>query len=264
MVNQSLALEQEIRVLAKPLYYSAEKRTNFTKRLLDICDKVEDVDFLLIHSPGGFGSTPLEHLLEWERSVVDGICATFDRFGHNYLLTQHFRTRHNRWAHFKDMKEQAIALLTGKYSDNYPEPKAMAAELRFITKNFTDLKILLIGASQGAAFGNTVMRQITDLKRVYSIELGIFFPHKPRRVLTERTLAIDNNGTMPDPMSQRNLLLGGKAYVTAPYRWLKYKRQGNPKKFTYCINTPGHDYNWQYPEVSGRITNFLKERFNTK
>lgn len=262
MVNQEVALEREIVVLAGTLYHSAEKRVDFTRRLLDICNGVPGKDFLLIHHPGGFGSTPLEHLLEWERSVVDGICVTIEQLGYSYLLTQHFRTKHNRWAHLKDMKEQGITFFTGKYRDNYPEPKAMIAELRYITGHFPDLTILLIGASQGAAFINAVMRHLRDLKQVYSIELGIFFPHKPRRVLTERTLAIDCNGTMPDPMSQRNLLLGFKAFATAPYRWLKYKQQGNPKKFTYCINALGHDYNWHYPKVNGKITDFLEVRFS--
>jgi hypothetical protein len=124
--------------------------------------------------------------------------------------------------------------------------------------------MILIGASQGAAFSNAVMRQLGDLDRVYSIELGIFFPHRPRRVVTERTLAIDSNGIMPDPMSERNLWAGFKAYLTAPYRWLKFRMQGRPEKFTYCINAPGHNYNWAYPEVQGQIKEFLNSKFGSK
>jgi hypothetical protein len=85
-----------------------------------------------------------------------------------------------------------------------------------------------------------------------------------RRVVTERTLAIDGNGVSPDPMAHRNLRAGFKAYITAPFRWVKYRLQGKPEKFTYCINTPGHDYNWDYPEVHGRITDFLITNFGTK
>ena len=85
-----------------------------------------------------------------------------------------------------------------------------------------------------------------------------------RRVITDRTLAIDSNGVMPDPMSHRNLWAGFKAYITAPYRWIKYRLQGKPQKFTYCINAPGHDYSWQYPEVRQRITDFLTDTFGAK
>jgi hypothetical protein len=55
-----------------------------------------------------------------------------------------------------------------------------------------------------------------------------------------------------------------KTYLGAPLRWTKYRLQGKPTKFTYCINVPGHDYNWEYPEVQGQIGNFLKLKFGTK
>ncbi|GAI68005.1 unnamed protein product, partial [marine sediment metagenome] len=53
----------------------------------------------------------------------------------------------------------------------------MVAELKFIAQHINDLKVILIGASQGAAFSNTVMRHLGELRQVYSIELGIFFSH---------------------------------------------------------------------------------------
>jgi len=140
----------------------------------------------------------------------------------------------------------------------------MAAELRFITRHLNTLKVILIGASQGAAFSNAVLRQLGEVRRVYSIELGIFFPHMPRRVITDRTLAMDSNGVMPDPMSHRNLKAGFRAYATAPFEWIKYRLQGRPEKFSYCINAPGHNYNWEYPEVQGQIIDFLNLNFGAK
>jgi hypothetical protein len=182
-----------------------------------------------------------------------------ERFGYNWLLTQYFRSGRGWWAHLRDMKEQFLFFFKGKSS----KAKLLTAELRFITQHLDTLRVLLIGASQGAAFSNAVMRQLGELQQVYSIELGIFFPHMPRRVITERTLAIDGNGIMPDPMAHRNLKAGFKAYITAPYRWLKYRLQGKPEKFTYCINAPGHDYNWEYPEVQRKIIDFLDANFGT-
>ncbi len=261
MTDNYLALEEEARLLAQQLFGNDFKKyASFSNRLLDIGTRAQGKDFLLIHNPGGFGSTPLEQCLQWERSIVEGVSTTIDRLGYSWLLTQYFRGGNNWWAHVRDIKEQARFFFKGKS----PKAEVMAAELKFITQHISNLKIILIGASQGAAFSNAVMRQLDELHQVYSIELGIFFPHMPRRVVTERTLAIDSNGVMPDPMAHRNLKAGFKAYLTAPSRWVKYRLQGKPEKFTYCINTPGHDYNWEYPEVQRQIVDFLNLNFVTK
>ncbi len=255
------ALPEEVRHLAQQLFGNDVKKcASFTNRLLDICARARGKDFLLIHNPGGWGSTTLEELLQWERSVVDGVSTIIERLGYSWLLTQYFRSGTSWWAHMKDIKEEAHFFLKGKSS----KARVMAAELKFIARHIKNLKVILIGASQGAAFSNEVMRQAGELRQVYSIELGIFFPHMSRRVVTERTLAIDSNGVMPDPMAHRNLKIGAKAYITAPFRWTRYRLQGKPEKFTYCINAPGHNYNWEYPEVQRQIIDFLETNFGSK
>jgi len=259
--NHPVSKEEEISHLAQQFFGAdVKKRASFTDRLWDTYTRAKGKDFLLIHNPGGWGCTPLEGLLEWERSVVEGVSATIERLGYDHLLTQYFRSGSSSWAHIWGLVKEARFFIGGKS----PEAEIMAAELRFITRHIKNLKVLLIAASQGAAFSNTVMRQLGESLPVYSIELGLFFPHMSRRVITERTLALDSNGLMPDPMSHRNLRAGLRAYVTAPYRWVKYQLQGKPQKFTYCINAPGHDYSWEYPEVKQRVTDFLTANFGTK
>lgn len=262
LTSQSDAvLEEEVKNIARQFFGNkVEKRVSFADRIRDTYNGAQGKDFLLIHNPGGWGCTPLEQLLHWERSVVEGIRATIEGLGYRLLLTQYFRSGRSWWAHVWDVNKEARFFFTGKSSEAEP----MAAELKFITEHSNNLKVILIGASQGAAFGNAVMRHLDGVHQVYSIELGTFFPHVPRRVITERTLAIDDNGTMPDPMCHRNLRAGFKAYIAAPYRWTKYRLQGNPQKFTYCINAPGHDYSWEHPEVRQRITDFLTTNFGTK
>ncbi len=261
MTYDYLALQEEASHRAQQLFGNdAKKCANFTNRLLDICTRVQGKDFLLIHNPGGWGCTSLEHLLKWERSVVEGVSATIEQLGYSWLLTQYFRSGKSWWAHIWDMKEQVNFFFKGKSS----KAKIMAVELKFITRHLNTLKVLLIGISQGAAFSNAVMRQLGEFRQVYSIELGIFFPYMSQRVITERTLVIDGNGVMPDPVAHRNLKTGFKAYITAPGRWLKYRLQGKPEKFAYCINVPGHDYNWEYPEVHQKTIDFLKVNFGTK
>ena len=261
MTDNDLALQEEVSHLGQQLFGSDTKKcASFTKRLWDIYTRVQGKDFFLVHNPGGWGSTYLEDCLEWERSIVEGVSATVEELGHSPLLIQYFRSGSNWWAHARDVIKEARFFLTGKSS----QAVVAAAELRFITKHHGNLKVILVGASQGAAFGNAVMRHLNGVNQVYSIELGIFFPHVPRRVITDRTLAIDNNGLMPDPMCRRNLWAGFKAYITAPFRWIKYRRQGNPQKFTFCVSAPGHEYNWEHPKVQQQIRDFLTTNFGTK
>lgn len=259
--DTDLALQEDARLLAGQFFGGNTKKCNkFINHLLDVCHKAKDKEFLLIHNPGGWGGTPLAECLAWERSVVYGIAGTLERLGYSSLLTQHFRSENTWWGHMQDLVRQANSFFRGESSS----VRTMATEMEFLMGHLTSLKIILIGISQGAAFSNAVMREVGEDPRIYSIELGFFFIHLPRRVITDRTLAIDSNGFMPDPMVQRNLRVGFKAYITAPWRWVKYRLQGNPQKFTYCINAAGHDYNWEYPAVRRRITEFLETKFGLK
>jgi len=254
-------LVEEVDLLGRQLFgNNTRSRAELTNRLLDICTRIQGKDILLIQNPGGWGSTPLEDLLPWERSIVDGVVATIERTGYSWVLVQHFRNSNRIWSRMRDAKEEISFLFNGRSR----KVEEMAAEVEFIARRFDNIKIVLIGVSQGAAFSNAVMRQIRGAYQIYSIELGIFFPHMSRRVITERTLAIDDNGQIPDPVSHGKLLVSFKAYIGAPYRWLKYRLHGQPKKLTYCVNAPGHDYNWAYPLVHERIEDFLKINFGTK
>jgi len=261
MTEDHVVLEAEAKSLAQQLFNNDIKKcASFTNRLLSIYTRAQGKDFLLIHNPGGWGCTSLEYLLKWERSIVEGVSITVERLGYSWLLTQYFRCGSSWWAHMRDVGKEARFFFRGRSSD----VEIMAAELRFIAQHISNLKIILIGASQGAAFSNAVMLRLGELPQIYSVELGIFFPHMSRRVITERTLAIDSNGVMPDPMTHRDLKAGFKSWITAPLRWTKYRLQGKPEKFTYCVNTPGHDYSWEYPEVQRQIIDFLNTNFGTK
>ncbi|MFC1984916.1 hypothetical protein ACFLUW_00840, partial [Chloroflexota bacterium] len=139
-ITNDLTLQEEAGKLAQQLFGSVLKScANFTNELLDICTRAQGKDLLVIHNPGGFGSTPLEHLLEWERSIVEGVSATIELLGCNWLLTQYFRTGDSWWAHVRDMKEQVYFFFKGESS----KAKVMAAELKFIVQHVKNLKILL-------------------------------------------------------------------------------------------------------------------------
>jgi len=260
-MTDCLALQEEANRLAQQLFGNeTEKCASFTNRLLDICTRAQGKDFLLIHNPGGWGSTPLEHCMRWERSIVEGVSDTIERLGYSWLLIQHFRSGNSWWAHMRDIKDQAYFFLKGKTF----KAEVMAAELEFIIRHLSSIKVITIGVSQGAAFGNVVMQHLHGLHQVYSLELGIPFFYRSRRVVTERTLAVDGNGLMPDALMEWDIITAVKAFSAAPFRWIKYRLQRKPVKFSHCINLPGHDYNWDYPEVRQQIGDFLDINFGTK
>jgi len=257
MTDVVLALREEALRLGRQLFGNdSGAGTRFADRLIEIYTRARDKDFLLIYNPGGWGNSPLEYCLHWERSVVAGISATLEKLGYNFLLSQHFRSGSGWREHLRDMKEH-LRFFTSR-------GKVLAAEVEFLVQNIKDLKVILIGVSHGAAFSNAVMQKISELQRVYSIELGVFFFHRPRRVVTERTLAIDHNGLKPDAVIEGNVLAMLRTLPAALFRWIKYRLEGKPVRFSHCIKLSGHEYNWEYPRVSQQIGDFLDVNFGTK
>ena len=253
-MTENSFIEEEAYQLAKKLFGDdTVKNVGFTDTLLDMYNRAEKKHFLLIHNPGGWGSTRIENLLQWERSIVEGVDKSIRKLGYSGSLVQYFRSATGWQAVLNDIKEQS-RFFTNK-------ARIMAAEMKFITEHLTNLKIVMIGVSQGAAFSNAVLQEMDGEDRIFSIELGTPFFHKSKRVITDRTLTLDSNGLMPDSLMEWNVPVILKTYFTAPFRWAKYKLQRKNVKFTYCINVPGHDYNWDYPEVQRQIEEFLQEKF---
>jgi hypothetical protein len=259
MKQQISTVQDEAFILARQLFPGKiSRQRQMVEWLVSLSLKVTDIDVLIIHSPGGWGSANIKDLIDWELSIVSGVEKLLSSANVKWTLVQYLRASNRRWDHLKRIPEQTIWVLTGKSNQAY----VVADGINFIKGHVKNLKIFLLGASQGAAFDNTVMKLIHDQRDIYSIELGIFFPHLRRRVTGENTLAIDSNGSVTDPVVHWNLGKALRAYVTAPFRWLKYKLAGEHVKFTYCINVPGHEYRWEYPNIRNAITDFIKAKLN--
>ena len=257
--NPQLIVEAAGQLAAKLFPGNSRKRKLFFNSLQEIYSSARTSEILVIHSPGGWGNANWDNLQDWEKSIVTGVTATLEKLGYSYIMKQYFRSGDELWGRPSWIREGQF-FLTGKSF----RAEVFAAQLKFLTANLPQLKIILVGASQGAAFDNKVLMEMGADERVYSIELGTFFAHMRRRQLTKRNLAIDNNGFMKDPICQRDLWQGTKSYFKAFVRWFNYKIQGKPVKFTNCINTPGHEYQWEFPAVKGRITEFLNAAFGEK
>jgi hypothetical protein len=257
LADAPLSLWEEARHLGRQLFgEDAAKISRFAERLMAIYQDARDKDFLLIHNPGGWGNSPLESCLSWERSVVAGISATLERLGYRLSFSQHFRGGTGWREHLRDVRDY-VRFFSGKR-------RVLAAEVEFLTRHIENLRVILIGVSQGAGFSNAVMQRLNELKRVYSIELGVFFYYRPRRVITERTLAIDHNGLTPDAVIEGDLLTLVMTLPMACLRWVKYRLKGKPVKFSRCIKLAGHDYRWEYPRVSQQIGDFLRAHFGAR
>jgi hypothetical protein len=260
-VESGESIQEKTARLAQTIFpKNRKKREQLSVQLTEMITRAQGKDILVIHSPGGWGNSHWEGLQEWEKSIVTGVTATLEKLGYNLVMMQYFRSG-DRWgSHMRDTYKEAQFFLAGVSH----RAEVMAEEVKFILQQLPQLKVVLVGASQGASFNNTVMMKLGEIERVYSIELGTFFPHMPRRQLTERNLAIDGNGLMRDPMCHRDLWSGFKAYLGAFGRWFRHRIIGQKVKFTNCINTPGHEYKWEYPEVHRRITEFLTAKFREK
>ncbi len=247
VVNDAQTLAQRL------LGTSHNKKADFVNRVLSNYAAVRDKDILIMHNPGGWGFTDIENLIDWERSIVEGVKQTISNTGCSWVFLQYFRSGSKWWNRCLNIPEQVRYYLTGRFI----KAELLAAELNYLTEHNSKLKIFLLGVSQGAAFGNTVMKHTGNNQRVFSIELGTFFAYLRRRNITERTLVLDSNGLVPDPIVHFKLWPGVKSYVTAPFRWVRFRMQGKPAKFTYCINVPGHEYEWQNPNVGAPIEKFI-------
>jgi len=249
-------LREDARTLARGIFKGQEIADNFANHLLDVCTKAEGKDILLVHNPGGWGHSPTDRCLEWERGIVVGVKAAVEEMGHSILLTQYFRSGGGWREVMRDLREQ-FRFFSSKAD-------VMAAWLRFIISHVGGIKVILIGVSQGAAFGNSVMQRLGGHYPVYSIELGFPFQYKSRLAITERTLAIEGNGIRPDVLVQGNIWVGARIIMAAPFKWTWYRLRGKPVAFAHCVTAPGHEYDWSNPGIQMRIRDFLESNFSVK
>ncbi|MDD5191063.1 MAG: hypothetical protein PHE50_08495, partial [Dehalococcoidales bacterium] len=167
--------------LAKRLYpHNSQKRAQSFLRLKDYYQKASGADVLVIHSPGGWGNTSWPGIQHWEKSIVTGVTLTLEKLGYNNIMVQYFRSGDGIMRHLRDFPKEMRFFLTGA---NY-RADVMMEELSYLREKLPSLKIVLVGASQGAAFDNAAMMRLKTNDNIYSIELGTFFPHVKHRKLT--------------------------------------------------------------------------------
>jgi len=249
-VPQSLA--EDAASLATELFGDCqEKCDDFVDQLLATYLEAKDKDFVILFNSGGWGNNLLDASPGWT-SIFTGIESKLDSSGYTSLLLSYQRTKNSLKGHLDELEER----ITG-----YPsKARDLASRVEFLTKNIPDIRVIITGESTGTVISSRVMDALKDNPQVYSIQTGPPFWDKDFRL--DRTLVMTNNGLTPDSFSH------GDFWAVM---WGNLKRRlglsqpedeyGTPPHY---VGARGHDYWWQYPEVSSQITNFLDENFGIK
>ena len=247
------SLLKDAKSLARKIFKETGKADEFARSLLDVCARARGNNFLIVHNPGGWGHARLQECLEWEKDIVAGVADVIRNMDYTVLVTQYFRSGYGWQEEVADFRE----LLRF-----FPNKSAkMAAWLRFIIDHVDNIKIILVGVSQGAAFGNAVMQSLGANCPVYSIELGFPFLYKSRRAHGAKTLEIDNNGEQTDKLVEGTIFDAMGIFLAAPFKWLWYRMEGNHVSFPHCVNTPGHAYDWGNAYIRNLVKRFLETNF---
>ena len=237
--------------LAEELYGdSRDKYEDFADQLLATYLEAEDRDFIIFFNSGGWGWNSLESSPGWT-SITDGVKSELDGLGYSSLLLNYRRTSETWRGQIKEFMD-----VTKQYPS---KANNLASRVQFVTTHLPEAKVILTGESNGTVIADSAMYLLQNNPQVYSIQTGPPFWHK--QAMLERTLVLDNNGTIPDTFCQGDIPVRIWASMKSTLGLLPQEETpGNIGKF---LRAPGHDYSWQYPHVYSQIVTFLKENFDT-
>jgi hypothetical protein len=248
-VGDARFIEEQAYRLAVDLFDDPARRQEFADELLKIYLASCGKDFLLVYNTGGFGGTTLASDPEWG-SVLNGIQSELAKLGYTSQVVEHRRGEYSLAGCLKEAED-----FTNSYSLRAPK---LAAKIAFLIKYEPNLKVIITGRSSGTVFSSEVMKFLEADSQVYSIQVGCpFWYTEP---ISKRTLAIDDNGVIPDALSRGNLLAIIRANLSC-YPSPTRPEGGSMKIGPYFFRVPGHEYTWDYPGVRSQVTVFVKENF---
>ncbi|MFC2059717.1 hypothetical protein ACFLTZ_01315 [Chloroflexota bacterium] len=232
-----------------------EKCDDLVTQLLTTYLEAKEKDFVTIFNPGGWGWNLIGVSAGW-RSILDGIKSELSNLGYTLLPLNYMRTIDTAEGRGDEVGSM-ISLHPSKAND-------LALRIEFLTNNIPDLKVILAGESTGTVICDRVMNILKDNPQVYSIQTGPPFWHNSVTLdrTLDRTLVITDNGLSPDSFSKGDIftILRANLETLFGFPLLPYD-SGNILKY---VRAPGHEYWWQYPEVSPQITSFLEKNFGIR
>jgi hypothetical protein len=260
------AVEQQAWQVAAEVVGSGQKaQEQFVTEVLDLYNRIKDSDMVIFCNSGGWGNKPLSSDYQGQ-SWLAGIEAKLTELGYKPCIVDDIRTGDGLLEHILEFKED----LTHYQS----KAKVLAAKIDFLTQHIANLKVIITGQSNGAAFAAEVANRLKDNSRVYSIQVGIPFWHGAHKV--NNSLVIDNSGVGSDALTQRDLLTiikgnWGKLFILnhapafTPVDWFISRTVLilTSYNFGLGLEAPGHEYMWEYPGVGPVIEAFLVKNFDT-
>lgn len=239
-------------VMAKQLVGSSQGRLqDLVDQMLATYEQARHSDVVVFFNSGGWGWNPTEKTPGWE-SILDGIKVELENLGYQPLVLNYRRTSGGLVGCVREFFEAAR---------RYPNrSRDLASRVEFLTRNIPGLKVIVAGESTGTVISDKAMLLLKDDTRVYSIQTGTPFWHKPSEL--DRTLLMNDNGQGIDTFSRGHV----PAMVWATFKsWFGLtSSKDNPGDILSWLKAPGHDYSWQYPGVSSEVISFLKGNFKEK
>lgn len=250
LVPQSVMVDAN--TLATELYGGyQETRDDFTNQLLVTYLEAVDEDVVVFFNSGGWGWNILEASPQWT-SIFTGIQTELTDLGYTSILVNYQRAANTLRGYF----DEAISMIS-----LYPsQARDLASRVEFLTKHIEDIKVIIVGESNGSIIADSAMNILRNNPQVYSIQTGPPFWHK--NVMLDRTLVLKSNEEFPDSFSQGDFLRMFASTLEALFGFSQ--SEDNPGKILLYIRAPGHEYWWQHPGVYSQIINFLQENFRFK
>jgi hypothetical protein len=224
---------------------------DFVDQLVAAYAKARESDVVIVFNSGGWGWNLLDDTPGWN-SIVDGIKSKLEGLGYKSLVLNYRRTSNGLRGCIKEFTEAAT---------HYPsKAKELAKRVEFLTDHIPDLKVIIAGESTGTVITDNTMSILRDNSRVYSIQTGTPFWHKPTAL--DRTLVMNSNGKTIDTFSYGNV----RAVLWATVKgWFGLSSlEDSPGTILSWLRAPGHDYSWQYPGVCSEVVKFLEANFGEK
>jgi hypothetical protein len=223
-----------------------EKRSDFVSQVLALYREAADKDVLVIVNSGGWGWSAIAE--SNEKELAPGIDGILTELGNSTLWIDYFRTDNSFFG--------AIGEFMMAMSTNPARGQELAARTAFLTDNLPELKVILLGISNGCTICSGAMPLLADNEQVYSIQLGP--PVWNNNSHMKRVLLLRTNGTIPDSFSHGDLITIFRTNFEAACG-ISQEYEGN---ILLYIGAPGHDYDWKYEWLKEQINNFLTEYFN--
>jgi hypothetical protein len=249
-VPQSV-IDDAVEIAAEFVGDQQEKLQNLADQLVGTYLEARNLDVVVFFNSGGWGWNLMLETPGWA-SILDGITTNLDSLGCKSMILNYRRTSGGLRGCMKEFTEAAT---------RYPHKSMeLARRIEFLVNNLPDLKIIVAGESTGTVISDKTMAILKDNPRVYSIQTGTPFWHKPNEM--DRTLLMNSNGKGIDTFSYGNVT----AMIWASIRsWFGLTSPDeNPGDILSWLKAPGHDYSWQYPGVCSEVVSFLEKNFQKK